>query len=148
MKKLIDLYNLGEKEGVEFLNIKMERTKGLTNRSAEMSLIVINLKLGEKEEYLVLAHEMGHFYKDCFSKFSVPITRSINEAQAHRWKATYLVPRAKYIEAIKSPFVGSDFEMAEELGIDIGTLVCVQKVFTAQGLPISKSELGFVNREP
>ena len=148
MKKLIDLYNLGVKEGVKFLNIKMYNTKGLTNRSHGVTLIVINLLLGEQEEYIVLAHEMGHFYKDCTSALSIPVSKMISEARAEAWKATYLVPYDKYKEVMRNPFVFSDFEAAEELGVDINSIVCARRRFEAKGLPISQAELDCVNRDP
>ena len=148
MKKLIDLYELGEKEGVKFLNIDLYKTKGLTNRCSGVTLIIINLKLGEAEEYIVLAHEMGHYFMDCATGFSVPVSKQIDESRAHKWKAAHLVPREKYIEVMRSPFVFNDFEAAEELGVDIDSIVRVREVFRSQGLPVSQAELDCVNREP
>ena len=146
-EKLIDLYNLGEKEGIKFFNTKMSQS-GSTHRSFGVTLIVINIKLGEKEEYIVLAHEIGHYYMDCTTAFSVPVQKQLDEARAHKWKAKYLIPREKFEKAMRSTFVFNDYELAEELGVDIDSVARIREVFRAQGLPVSQAELGCVYREP
>ena len=147
-KKLIELYNLGEKEDIEFININLGHNKGLTRRDEGISFIILSLKLKGKEEYLVLCHEMGHYYKDCRTKLAVPASKAIEEARADKWKAQYLIPREKYIEIMHSPYVGNDWEAAEELGVDMDSIVCIHDVFRAQGLSVSQADLGCVMREP
>ena len=147
-KRLIKLYGLGEKEGVKFWNAYLPHEDGATFRKDGFTLIYISVKLSEKQEYIVLAHEMGHFYMDCATCFSVPASKMIDESRADNWKAQYLVPREKYIEVMRSPFVYSDFEAAEELGVDIDSIVRVRESFRAQGLPVSQAELDCVYREP
>ena len=75
MKELKELYELGEKEGINFLNIKLSNNKGTLHRKQGVVLITISIKLTEKEEYIVLCHEMGHYYKDCSTELAVPISK-------------------------------------------------------------------------
>ena len=147
-KSLIKLYELGEKDGVKFWNAYLPHEDGATFRKDCFTLIYISIKLGEHEEYIVLAHEMGHFYMDCATAFSVPVSKMIDESRADGWKAAYLVPRDKYLEVMRNPFVYSDFEAAEELGVDIESIVRIREAFKAQGLPVSQAELGCEYREP
>ena len=148
-QKLIELYELGEKEGIDFLNRRLNKAKGSTIRCPSgFTFIIICIKLREKEEYIVLAHEMGHYFMDCTTRFSVPISKAIDEARADKWKAKYLISREKYLEVMRSPFVFNDWEAAQELGVDIESVWCIHEIFKAQGLPISQAELGYVMREP
>jgi hypothetical protein len=91
---------------------------------------------------------MGHYFMDCATRFSVPVSKMIDEARADNWKAAYLVPYDKYIKVMRSTFVFSDFEAAEELGVDIESVVRAREKYKSQGLPVSQAELGCVYREP
>ena len=147
-KRLIKLYEIGEGEGVRFWNAYLPHEDGATFRKAGLTVIYISVRLGEREEYVVLAHEMGHYFTDCATAFSVPVSKLIDEARADAWKAAYLVPYDKYIQAMRSTFVLNDWEAAEELGVDIESIVRAREKYRAQGLPVSQSELGCVYREP
>ena len=147
-KRLIKLYKLGEDNGIKFWNAYLPYEDGATFRKGRFTLIYISIKLDEREEYIVLAHEMGHFYKNCATAFSVPVSKMIDEARADNWKAAYLVPYDKYIQAMSSKFVYNDFEAAEELGVDIESIVRAREKYKSQGLPVSQHELGCVYREP
>jgi len=146
--RLIKLYELGEENGVRFWNSYLPDEDGATFRKKHLTIIYISIKLSEKEEYIVLAHEMGHYFMDCATAFSVPVSKMIDEARADNWKAAYLVPYDRYIQVMRNTFVFSDFEAAEELGVDIESIIRAREKYKSQGLPVSQAELGCVYRDP
>ena len=140
-EKIIDLYNLGESEGIEFINCKRVIAKGSLYYYFDIVLIYINILLSEKDELLVLAHELGHYYTNTATELSPPNVKKTDETRAKDWAAIHLVTYKDFIKVLNSPFVGNDFEAAEELGVDIKTIKRARNYYERQGLKVRQCDV-------
>lgn len=124
MKKIIDLYQIAEKDKVkiEKKDFKELNANGLCLYNTEKCKIYLNSKLEtEIAEKCVLAEEIGH-YKTGISfnllgtyNENYELTRSINEFRAKKWAVNEIIP----FNIFKSYFGSnkSKFDIANELDV-------------------------------
>lgn len=136
---LNELYAYAEDENVDINYYSIDETKGLGIKILGKVHIALNRKLIEtdREERLVLAHELGHYYANAFyalhkvnnPRYKGVITKAEN--QGNNAALRLLVPLDKLKEILT--VTRDDCEIASYFGVDLSILGQAVELYRQKG---------------
>lgn len=138
--RLSELQNYAEQKGISVVYWKIENSKGCVLRLKRKYHILLNNRVitSEREERLVLAHELGHCKSDnlyYLSDFYNPFYKQ-NILKAERRAADESCRLLASIEDVKTALKENDseYDAAESLDVDVLTFRNIIDYYKRKGL--------------
>ena len=103
--------------------------------------IYLDIQLNGNDEVRRLAHEVGHDFVGIREQSTPEWLADMYENRANDWAATYLIPQDDFINVLSNTFIRCEAEAAEELGVDIETLLRAIEYYRKKGLPVRQCEV-------
>lgn len=123
MSKLLDLYRMAEREGIEVDCFDLEKRESISvmDEDGDCFIAIDPFKLtSTQDETVKLSHEIGHCVTGSFyNRFATCDIRRRHENRADRWAIQKLVPRKDLDRAIKEGYteiweLSEYFDVTEE----------------------------------
>ncbi|MDD2267928.1 MAG: ImmA/IrrE family metallo-endopeptidase [Eubacteriales bacterium] len=145
-----DPFKISEEIGVRIFYMDLKNIKGMYAYVLRNRYIVLDNKLGEVEQRIVLAHEIGHDQLDrgsCFRTFtdrnSISYETHRSEIGANYFSAQLLIPDEDFFEMLESKY--DYFQMAAELRVFPELMMLKVDMLNMQGHDLAPFDLGSKN---
>ena len=126
---------------VKYINFhgKLASKKGMAYEKDGETYIYMQKGMKERQECKVFADETGHVYKGICHIWTLPNIADLFEERAHNWSATYRVSKEEYMKCMRNMHINSDYDMAEELEVEIDAIIRARKRYAADGEFVTRS---------
>ena len=141
-KKILDLHEIARKRRVKvYYNHLLPDEESFISSFNGETYIYLDIQLTEKDEILHFAHEIGHDFVGIREETTPAWLAELYETRAMDWAATYLIPQEDFIRVLGNSYIMCEAEAAEELGVDIETLLRAAEYYKRAGLPSRQCEV-------
>jgi Zn-dependent peptidase ImmA (M78 family) len=140
-------YKIAQELGIQIFYLDLCSIKGMYAYVLRNRYIVLNNNLGEVEERIVLAHELGHDQLDrgsCFRAFtdrsSISYETHRREIGANYFSAQLLIPDEDFFEMLENEY--DYFQMAAEMRVFPELMMLKVDMLNMQGYDLAPFDLG------
>ena len=140
-KRLIGLEMIAEENGTTVFYVDKgipRRENGMSYEYEGETFIYIRNGLKEVEEAGAFSHETGHVFRGIRMIWMLPSLVTLLEDRACNRSALYRISHDDYMDCMRNPHINSDYDMAEELEVEIDAIQRARNQYAARGLFVTR----------